>query len=53
VAKKTLQIFEARQRDPCALSIIALGKTLERAGVVLVSDNGQGPGVRLRKKGKR
>jgi hypothetical protein len=33
VAKKTLQLFEARQHDPYARTIIALRKTLERAGV--------------------
>jgi len=50
VAKKTLQPFEARQCDPYARTIIALHKTLERAGVVLISGTAVGVACGSRRK---
>jgi transcriptional regulator with XRE-family HTH domain len=34
-------------------TIDALRKALEKGGVVLIAENGRGPGVRLKKRGKR
>jgi DNA-binding XRE family transcriptional regulator len=53
VAPKTLQLFETGQRDPYSRTLTALRSAFEKAGVVFIAENGGGPGVRLRKKGKR
>lgn len=53
VSKTTLALFEIGERDPYARTLAALRKSFERAGVVFIAENGGGPGVRLRKKGKR
>jgi transcriptional regulator with XRE-family HTH domain len=53
IAKRTVALFETGQREPYARTLAALRKSLERAGVVFIEENGGGPGVRLRKKGKR
>ncbi|WP_444462027.1 helix-turn-helix domain-containing protein [Rhodobacter capsulatus] len=49
VAKATIAAFELDQRKPYARTLAALCEALEAAGVVFVPENGEGPGVRLKK----
>ena len=51
VARATLIDFEKGQRVPRETTVSAIRAALEAAGVVFLSENGGGPGVRL-KKGK-
>ena len=48
----TIARFE-RGEDLRAETIAEIRRTFEKAGVVFIAENGGGPGVRLRKKGKR
>jgi transcriptional regulator with XRE-family HTH domain len=50
VARATLIDFEKGQRVPRARTVAAIRATLEAAGVVFLPENGNGPGVALRKK---
>lgn len=52
VAKATIAAFELNQRQPYARTLDAIRAALEAAGVIFVSENGEGAGVRLRKQGK-
>lgn len=52
VAKATIANFEANRREPYDRTLTDLRATLEAAGVIFVAENGEGPGVRL-KKGKK
>lgn len=45
----TIRDFETGKRSPIANNIAAIKSALEAAGVIFVPDNGEGPGVRLRK----
>jgi transcriptional regulator with XRE-family HTH domain len=49
VSRATLAEFEAGKRNPILNNINSIQSTLESAGVIFVDENGQGPGVRLRK----
>lgn len=49
VGLSTLRNFEAGRSAPMANNLAALRAALESAGVILVEENGEGPGVRLRK----
>ena len=49
VAKKTIADFERQARQPHARTLEALRAALEAAGVIFIAENGEGPGVRLRK----
>jgi len=42
--------FEAGRSTPIENNIAAIRTALESAGVIFVEENGEGPGVRLRKK---
>jgi transcriptional regulator with XRE-family HTH domain len=53
VSEKAIWDFEADKRKPREQTITRLSTTLERAGVVFIAENGGGPGVRLKRKGKR
>lgn len=53
VSTMTLKRAEGSGKPPASAdAIAAISKALERAGVIFVDENGDGPGVRLRK-GKR
>ena len=52
VAKATIANFEAGRRSPYDRTLDDMRAALESAGVIFVDENGEGPGVRLRK-GKR
>lgn len=49
VTKKTIADFEREARMPYDRTLAAIRAALEAAGVIFVDENGQGPGVRLRK----
>jgi hypothetical protein len=49
VAKATIANFEAGKREPYPRTLDDLRAALESAGVIFVAENGEGPGVRLRK----
>ncbi len=51
VAKKTIADFERGERTPYARTLDAIQAALEAAGVIFVPENGEGPGVRLKKEG--
>lgn len=45
----TIRDFETGKRTPIANNLAAIRSALEAAGVIFVDENGEGPGVRLRK----
>ncbi|MER8556513.1 helix-turn-helix domain-containing protein [Mesorhizobium sp. M1217] len=49
VATKTLADFERGKRTPYDRTLEDVRAALEVAGVIFVDENGEGPGVRLRK----
>jgi len=50
IARATLIDYEKGQRTPRRATLAALHAALEAAGVVFLSENGNGPGVALRKR---
>ena len=53
VAPRTLVDFERGARQPYERTLIDIRTALERAGVIFLDGNGDGPGVRLRKRRKK
>lgn len=49
VSRATLAEFEGGRRMPIPNNIDAIRRALETAGVIFLDDNGEGPGVRLRR----
>ena len=49
IGRATIADFESGKRDPYARTLVELRDALEAAGVIFVAENGDGPGVRLRK----
>jgi transcriptional regulator with XRE-family HTH domain len=49
VAVKTVADFERESRTPYDRTLADIRAALESAGVIFVEENGEGPGVRLRK----
>jgi transcriptional regulator with XRE-family HTH domain len=49
VAKSTIALFELGKRQPHNRTLDDIRDALEAAGVIFVEENGDGPGVRLRK----
>jgi hypothetical protein len=47
-----LRTFESGERWSRLLNLDLVGERLESAGVIFVEENGEGPGVRLRKAAK-
>jgi transcriptional regulator with XRE-family HTH domain len=54
VSLNTVQRMEAAEGVPAASgkNLAAVQKCLEAAGVIFIAENGEGPGVRLRKEAK-
>jgi transcriptional regulator with XRE-family HTH domain len=48
---RTLARLEAGENVPRGSTLAAIRTALEAAGVIFVDENGEGPGVRLRKAG--
>jgi transcriptional regulator with XRE-family HTH domain len=49
VGLRTVVDFEGGVREPRALTVEALRRALESAGIQFIAENGGGPGLRLRK----
>jgi len=49
VSVSTIRDFETAKRTPIGNNLAAIRTALEAAGVIFVEENGEGPGVRLRK----
>ena len=49
VAKRTIADFERGARAPQSRTLRDLETSLEAAGVIFIAENGEGPGVRLKK----
>ena len=49
VEKKTIADFEAGNRTPYGRTLADIRRALETAGILFLAENGEGPGVRLRK----
>lgn len=49
VGNATIRNFEGGNSTPQAATLAMLRGALETAGVIFVAENGEGPGVRLRK----
>jgi transcriptional regulator with XRE-family HTH domain len=47
----TIRNFEGGRSSPVNATLDVLQRALETAGVIFVEENGEGPGVRLRKGG--
>ena len=48
----TIRDFEKGRRIPTVNNLAAIRRALESAGIVFIPENGEGPGVRLRKSGR-
>jgi transcriptional regulator with XRE-family HTH domain len=53
VSLRTIIDFERNAREPRFLTFDAIRRALESAGVEFIAENGGGPGVRLRKAGRK
>ena len=51
LSRNTIVDFEKGKRVPNVNNLAAIRAALESAGVIFVDENGEGPGVRLRKAG--
>ena len=49
ISSKSMAQFEQTGQVPIKMDLSALRASLEAAGVIFVEENGEGPGVRLRK----
>ena len=49
VSRNTILEFEKGRRQPSINNLAAIRAALESAGVIFQDENGEGPGVRLRK----
>ena len=49
VGLSTVRNFEAGRSTPVGNNLAAIRSVMEQAGVIFVDENGEGPGVRLRK----
>jgi transcriptional regulator with XRE-family HTH domain len=49
VSVSTVRDFETSKRSPIGNNLAAMRAALEAAGVIFIEENGEGPGVRLRK----
>lgn len=53
VSSVTVRNFENEKSTPQRATLEVMRRALESAGVIFVDENGEGPGVRLRKKEKK
>lgn len=50
LSESTVRDFEKSRRIPGPNNLAAMRAALEAAGVIFIEENGEGPGVRLKKK---
>jgi len=50
VAERTISDFETGRRNPIPATLTAIKTALEVAGVIFIEENGDGPGVRLKRR---
>lgn len=50
LGESTIRDFEKGRRVPSANNLTAIRTALEEAGIIFISENGEGPGVRLKKR---
>ena len=50
VSRDMIVDFENGSRTPITRDLVAIRAALEEAGVIFIDENGEGPGVRVRKK---
>ena len=53
VSKRTIARFELGEVTPYAKTLTAITLSLQKAGIIFIEENGEGLGVRLRKKKSR
>lgn len=53
VSRNTIVDFEKGRRTPTTNNLAAVRVALEAVGVIFVEENGEGPGVRLKKERNR
>jgi transcriptional regulator with XRE-family HTH domain len=53
LSESTIRDFEKGRRLPGPNNLAAIRAALETAGVIFIEENGEGAGVRLKKKAKR
>jgi transcriptional regulator with XRE-family HTH domain len=49
IGNSTVRNFEARRTIPARNTLAAIQRALEDGGVIFIAENGDGPGVRLRR----
>ncbi|MCW2283668.1 transcriptional regulator with XRE-family HTH domain [Rhodoblastus acidophilus] len=49
VTKSTIANFEGGKRQPFDRTLLDIENALSAAGVIFIAENGEGPGVRLKK----
>ena len=52
VSEKSIRAFESGELSGPSLDLDLVREVIEGAGVIFVEENGEGPGVRLRKAGQ-
>lgn len=52
IGNATIRNFEGGKSEPQSATLDVLRRALEAAGVEFIEENGGGPGVRLKKKGR-
>ena len=50
LSESTIRDFEKGRRVPTLNNLAAIKRAFEEAGVIFITENGEGPGVRLKKK---
>lgn len=51
LGESTIRDFEKGRRTPATNNLAAIKRALEDAGIIFIAENGEGPGVRLAKRG--
>lgn len=51
LGESTIRDFEKSRRTPAINNLAAIKRAFEDAGIIFIAENGEGPGVRLAKRG--
>lgn len=49
LSESTIRDFEKGRRIPSVNNLAAIARAFEAAGIIFIAENGEGPGVRLKK----